>query len=95
MRTRKIEREINWNKKLGNTVADLGAGDIYAMNKFRTSSRDRQMKMMNDMRTILDAPKRSIVWNLAEGLIGKEFEEVVMNVYNYGRLIINIQSARA
>mgnify|MGYP007101831246 CR=1 FL=1 len=95
MRTRKIEREINWNKKLGDTITDLGAGDIYAMNKFRTSSRDKQVKMMSDMRCILDAPKRSAVWNLAESTIGKDFEEVVMNVYNYGRLIINIQSARA
>lgn len=95
MKTRKIERITNWNKKLGGTIDVLGSGDVYAMNTFRNLPRDKQVKFMSDLRCMLDAPKKSVVWNLVSGILGIGFEEEVSNVYNYGKLIIRLQNVGA
>jgi len=94
MKTRRIEKTINWNKRLEESISILEGGEAYAMNTYRMLDREGRCKFMNDIRCINDAPKKSVVWKIAKERLG-DFEEMVYSVYNYAKLINKIESARA
>lgn len=95
MKTRKIENQINWNNRLRGTMEILGGGEIYTIDRFKKSPRYEQVKMLNDMRIIVDAPKRSVVWNLASSILGNDFEDSLLNVYYYCSTMVKLQSVGA
>ena len=95
MKNRKYRKETDWNNRLDDTLKVLSVGESYAMNAFRKSTREDRVKLMNDMTCMIDAPERSEVSKICSEKIGKNYKEVVGNVYRYGKTINSIRNKEA
>ena len=95
MKTRSIEKNINWKEKVGETIHIVNGGEVFAMNTLREAEAEKQMRIMDGLEQIISAPAKSELFELAAEQLGIDFMERVESVYRYGRTLMMVQNARA